>query len=152
MLPNPHFLCIITFVTANISSNNYPEQEISKFFTLIGQSARIKILWVIAEEEACVCHLETALEMRQASISQHLMVLRKAGLVSFHRDGRNVYYRLVRPEIVGVLEQAAQLAGNDPESLRSLITRPIQNCPCPQCNPDYDQKMTCDNLKSTIPL
>ena len=42
------------------------------------------------------------LGMRQASISQHLMVLRKAGLVTAHRDGRNIFYQLTHPEVVDV--------------------------------------------------
>jgi len=133
----------------NIFSTKNTEENISKLFSIIGQPARIQILMVIGEQEACVCHLETVLGTRQASISQHLMVLRKAGLVTTHRDGRNIYYRLQQPEIIGILEQAARLLGSDPNMLRSLAFRPITNCPCPQCNPDMDPKLTCQNVSAT---
>nr|HMN61462.1 metalloregulator ArsR/SmtB family transcription factor [Anaerolinea sp.] len=120
----------------------------SRLFALIGQPVRIRILLVIASEEACVCHLEAVLGVRQASISQHLMALRKADMVATHRVGRNIFYRLVRPEVVAVLGQAAQLAGIAPGALSVLARRPVTGCPCPQCNPDLDPDLTCQNLGS----
>ena len=131
------------FVTANILISDRPEEHISKLLALIGQPARIQILLILGAQEACVCHLEAVLGTRQASISQHLMTLRKAGLVTAHRDGRNIFYRLPRPEVIGVLHQAAQLAGISPDVLRWLTIRPVPNCPCPQCNPDIDPQQSC---------
>jgi len=132
----------------NISFSINIEENISRLFSIIGQPARIQILMVIAGQEACVCHLETVLGMRQASISQHLMVLRKAGLVTTHRDGRNIYYELQQPGVVGVLEEAARLLGSNPKDLQSLSTRPVPNCPCPQCNPGMDPKLSCQNASA----
>lgn len=120
---------------------NHPEEQISKLLALIGQPARIRILLIIGEQEACVCHIETALGMRQASISQHLMVLRKAGLVSTQRSGRNIYYQLTHPEIIDLLKQAAQLAGIHPDTL--LAKRPTPGCPCPKCLPELDRNQPC---------
>jgi ArsR family transcriptional regulator len=136
------------FVTTNILVPVRPEEQISKLLSLIGQPARIQILLIIGAQEACVCHLEAVLGMRQAGISQHLMALRKAGLVTAQRDGRNIFYHLAHPEVVEVLQQAAQLTGIDPAALRSLTVRPIPNCPCPQCNPDMDPNLTCRKLRS----
>ncbi len=122
-----------TFVTANIS---VPQEEISKLLALLGQPARVQILLGIAGQEACVCHLEALTGMRQASISQHLIALRKAGLVTPNRAGRNVFYRLVRPEALQILHQAARLAGISESQLLDLARRPVEGCPCPQCSPD----------------
>jgi ArsR family transcriptional regulator len=112
-------------------------------FSIIGQPARIQILMAISAQEACVCHLEAALGMRQASISQHLMVLRKAGLVTTQRDGRNIFYRLAYPQVIGLLQQAAQLAGLSLTALEHLTSRPVSGCCCPQCNPEMDPRLTC---------
>jgi len=136
-------------VTANILIPSRPEEQISRLLAHLGQPARIQILWIIGAQAACVCHLEAVLGMRQASISQHLMVLRKAGLVSADRDGRNIFYHLTRPEVVVFLQQAAQLAGISPEALRLWSLRPVPNCPCPQCNPGVDPKLTCQNARAT---
>jgi DNA-binding transcriptional ArsR family regulator len=81
-------------VETNILSPEHSEEDICKLLALIGQPVRIQILLMVGAGEVCVCHMEAALRMRQASISQHLMILRKAGLVSSRRDGRNIYYRL----------------------------------------------------------
>jgi ArsR family transcriptional regulator len=134
-------------MVANILISEHPEEQISKFLSLIGQPSRIKILLVIGEQEACVCHLEAVLGMRQASISQHLMALRNAGLVNAHRDGRNIFYSLARSEVLEVLERAAQLTGIDPNALQTLKVKPVPGCPCPQCNPELDPKVTCQNKR-----
>ncbi len=135
-----------TFVATNILSPDQPEKHIAKLLALIGQPARIQILLVIGSQETCVCHLEAVLGMRQASISQHLMVLRKAGLVATKRDGRHIFYCLNHTDVIGVLERAAQLAGIDPGSLQPLANRPVPGCPCPQCNPGMDPKLICQNI------
>ncbi len=136
-------------MTTNIIIPERAEEQISKLLFLIGQPARIQILLVIGAQEACVCHLEAALGMRQASISQHLMVLRKAGLVITRREGRNIFYHLARAEVMDVLERAAQLAGSPAAVRSSLQARPIAGCPCPQCNPQMDPKLACGKTRST---
>lgn len=138
-------------MTTNISIFDHPEEQISKLLSLIGQPARIQILLMIGAQEACVCHMEAGLRMRQASISQHLMVLRKAGLVTSRRDGRNIFYRITQPEVLEVLQQAARLTGCDAEMLRSLTVRPIPDCPCPHCNPGMDPALSCQNINTSRP-
>ncbi len=81
--------------------------------------------------------------MRQASISQHLMVLRKAGLVSAQREGRNIFYRITQPDILQVLNQTAAIAGISPSILETINRRPVPSCPCPECNPDQDPELAC---------
>jgi ArsR family transcriptional regulator len=131
-----------TFVETNILTDT-PSEKISRIIALIGAPARTEILLIIAGQEACVCHLEAVTGMRQASISQHLMVLRKAGLVTHRRIGRNIFYGLARPEVVQVLQQAAAIAGITPDGLQMLTRRPVEGCNCPQCCPDLDPQQTC---------
>jgi ArsR family transcriptional regulator len=75
--------------------------------------------------------MEAMLKRRQAYISQHLIVLREAGVVADRQDGWNVYYRVVRPEIFAVLDAMANLTGS-----RVKIPHRHANteCPCPKCN------------------
>lgn len=144
--------CYDTFMIRNISSDDTAEENLSNLLTLIGKPARIQILMVIRDEEACVCHIETVLGLRQASISQHLMVLRRAGLVSTHRDGRNVFYKIEKPELIGLLEQAAVITRVDLTNLDELSRQPIPDCPCPQCNPGIDPQLTCRPRPQQTPL
>jgi len=127
------------------TSSGAIEKQLSAILSSISQPARLQIIMVIAEQEACVCHLETALGLRQASISQHLMALRKIGLVRAHRVGRNMFYQLNKPEVINVVEQIARIYNLELEELRSSGRRPIPGCPCPQCNPELDPLLTCKN-------
>ena len=133
----------------NISNPDHPEKMISFLLSQICQPARIQILLIIGEQEACVCHIEVITGMRQASISQHLMSLRKAGLVTTYRDGRHIFYRLAHPEIIDLLQKTAQITGVSPDSLRDFSIRPVPGCSCPQCNPEIDPKMTCQITRTT---
>lgn len=58
-----------------------------EIFKALGQSTRMKILKALAEADMCVCELEEVLEMNQPRISQHLKILREAGLVSERSEG-----------------------------------------------------------------
>ena len=120
---------------------------LARTLALIGQPARIQILFALEGGEACVCHLEAVLGMRQASISQHLMLLRDAGLVETRREGRNIFYRITRPELVEILRQAAALAGLDPAALANLPRSPVAGCPCPACNPGLDPDLSCKTVR-----
>ena len=133
----------------NINHVVSPEDSISKTLSLIGQPTRIQILAILEPQEACVCHIEAATGIRQAIISQHLMVMRKAGLVNFRRDGRNIFYSLQKPEAMQLIWKAADLSGQSPAALKALASRPVQGCACPQCNPEMDPAFTCGHTKKS---
>ncbi len=92
---------------------------------------RLSILEILRDGEQCVCHMEAVLGYRQAYISQHLMLLREAGLVEDRRDGARIYYRVIKPEIFDLVDQASKMSGAKPIEIKP--TRAV-NCPCPKCN------------------
>jgi DNA-binding transcriptional ArsR family regulator len=109
-------------------------EAIANLLRTLGQPERLKILLAIGQQEACVCHLEAALGLRQAYISQHLMALRQAGLVTARRDGRNIYYRLQDPSVLGFIRQAGVQAGLDEAQMsQAQIPSLPPDCPCPHC-------------------
>lgn len=55
---------------------------------------RLRILALLSGGEKCVCHLVSALELTQPNVSQHLTVLRNAGIVECERRGSWMWYRL----------------------------------------------------------
>src|SRR3990172_5349168 len=107
-------------------------KDIAFLLRVLGQPERVSILLVIGDGEACVCHLEAALGLRQAYISQHLMALRQAGIVTARREGRNIFYRLEPSELLDLIRQAGRLAGL-PETELPFQSPPtvLGNCPCP---------------------
>lgn len=104
------------------------QQSLADLFKVLTHPARIAILELLRGGEQCVCHLEATLGARQAYISQQLAVLREAGLVADERDGLNIYYRVVRPEVFAVIGAARAMlempATPDPADVA---------CPCPKC-------------------
>jgi DNA-binding transcriptional ArsR family regulator len=104
----------------------------AKLFKALMHPSRLMILETLREGEQCVCHLEAVLGCRQAYISQHLMVLREAGLVEDRREGARIFYRVIRPEVFDLVDHANRLSGDKPIQVNQ--TR-MDTCPCPKCNP-----------------
>lgn len=112
-------------------------QQTADLLKQLAHPARLRILDILAEEgEACVCHLEWRLGLRQASLSQHLARLREANLVTDQRQGLNIYYSLASGEISKLLTSlkrgSRSLSGKGPR--HSLPPgNPTTSCPCPRC-------------------
>jgi DNA-binding transcriptional ArsR family regulator len=63
-------------------------------FGALADATRRHLLERLAGSDLTVGDLRAGLDISQAAVSQHLRVLRAAGLVSSRQEGRNVYYRL----------------------------------------------------------
>jgi ArsR family transcriptional regulator len=112
------------------------ERKVGRLLRTLGQPARLRILLAIGEGEACVCHLEAVLGLRQALISQHLMALRRARVLQTRRDGRYVYYRLRDPAVLDLVQLSAEVAGvGDSAARPAQPTVRVANCGCPSCIP-----------------
>ena len=115
------------------------EKKASNILSVLGNPFRIKIALALGEQEACVCHLETLLKKRQAYISQHLMAMRKAGLLNTRREGKFVYYRLSNSAVIDLIRDAAAIAGIDPDKLPELENKgTLEQCVCPYCGENDD--------------
>jgi ArsR family transcriptional regulator len=85
---------------------------------------RLDILHRLADGPREVGRLASDLGLSQPNVSQHLAVLRAAGVVEAERDGREVRYRLADPDVIvacGVMRRVlerrlARLAGLAPEA------------------------------------
>ena len=61
---------------------------------VLAVETRIRIIRLLKEHPLCVGALSAKLEVTQGAVSQHLRVLREAGLVSAEKRGYFVHYRL----------------------------------------------------------
>lgn len=66
----------------------------------LGDPKRLCVLESLAGGEASVGELAARVSCQVPNMSQHLAVLRSAGLVTTRREGNTVYYRLVDPKIL----------------------------------------------------
>lgn len=55
---------------------------------------RLRMVALLSRGELCVCHVATTLGLSQPNASQHLTVLRNAGVVDSRRVANWIYYRL----------------------------------------------------------
>lgn len=119
-----------------------PDEVLSQIFRAVSTPARVRILAAIGSGEACVCHLEALLDLRQAYISQQLMEMRDADLVDTRRDGRYIFYRLTKPQLVDLLLDIGSLFEIPSEELGALLnTDPIPHCCCPDCVAQLNPQM-----------
>ncbi|GLX17387.1 MULTISPECIES: ArsR/SmtB family transcription factor [Streptomyces] len=77
---------------------------------VLADPLRLRIVTLLARETLCTTHLVEETGAKQTNLSNHMKVLREAGIVETEPCGRYVYYRL-RPEVVETLAgQFADLA------------------------------------------
>jgi ArsR family transcriptional regulator, zinc-responsive transcriptional repressor len=72
---------------------------------------RLALVDLLAEGPRCVHELVRALDSPQPLVSQHLKVLKSAGLVGTNRRGREVVYRLADDHVSHVVRDAVAHAG-----------------------------------------
>lgn len=71
-----------------------------KLFKALAHPVRLKIVKQLLEKENCVCDLQKDIEdFSQSNLSQHLKILRDAGIVVSTKDGSKVVYNLANPKI-----------------------------------------------------
>jgi len=106
--------------------NRY-ENNASKL-KVMGHPVRLQILDMLRQGEICVCHIERALDKRQAYVSQQLMTLRDTGLVDSRKDGLQVYYRLIDEQIAEMLNLILGIQSSNGIEI-------LDGCNCPSCSP-----------------
>jgi DNA-binding transcriptional ArsR family regulator len=104
----------------------------------LAHPARLLILELLRDGGAYVMHLTTTLGIHQANVSQHLAVLREAGLIIDEREGMNVFYRVRDPQVFELVEQLRALAACAEDAARRprgtfRVERQACGCQCPRC-------------------
>jgi rhodanese-related sulfurtransferase/DNA-binding transcriptional ArsR family regulator len=86
--------------------------EFARVGKVLASGRRIELLDVLANGERTVEGLARQLGLSVANTSQHLQVLRQAGLVAARREGTSVYYRLAAPEVFELWRALRTLAAS----------------------------------------
>jgi len=68
--------------------------QLSRIVSLISNEVRLKLIWLINEEQLCVCDLADILQMSVPAISQHLRKLKDIDVVETTRDKQTIYYSI----------------------------------------------------------
>jgi len=77
--------------------------ELVSRFKALGDETRFKIFLLLSEHNVCVKGLAEILHISESAVSQHLKVLRNAGLVKGEKIGYFVHY-MVQRDVLGEIE------------------------------------------------
>lgn len=69
-------------------------ERAAQVFSLLSATSRLRIIGALCEGEMCVGELATATGLPQPTVSQHLNLLFRAGLLDRRREGVQVHYRV----------------------------------------------------------
>jgi rhodanese-related sulfurtransferase/DNA-binding MarR family transcriptional regulator len=86
--------------------------EFARAAKALASGRRIELLDVLANGERTVEALAGEVGLTVANTSQHLQILRQAGLVSSRREGTSIHYRLASPEVFELWRTLRTLAAS----------------------------------------
>lgn len=92
--------------------NSMPAEEeifrLSDFFSLFGDSTRLKILIALEASEMCVCDIGASLGMSDSAVSHQLKALKTSRLIKSRRRGKFVFYSLCDEHVRSIIDLASE--------------------------------------------
>jgi len=85
-----------------MKTNDY--EKAAEILKTLGHPVRLKIVEALMRNESCVKNIWTALDLPQATVSQHLALLKNKGILSSKRDGVSVCYTLTDKTVIKLLK------------------------------------------------
>jgi len=100
-----------------VTTDTTVEQEVAVIAKALGHPARVRIMRLLFARDACYCgELVDELSLAQATVSQHLKVLKDAGLIAGEIEGPRICYWASRERLAelrdlvgGVLDDAMEV-------------------------------------------
>ena len=107
--------------------------DIERFFQVLGDNTRLRLLNLMNDQEICVCHFVQILGGPQPKISRHLAYLRNTGIVEARREGKWMQYRIVMPPHIGASEALRQTLAwlKDEKTMQADKARLTRACRSP---------------------
>lgn len=98
--------------TAEEIDNKMPDEselyDLADLFKVFGDSTRIKILYVLFENEMCVYDICHYFNVTQSAISHQHRILKQNRLVKFRKEGKTVLYTLADEHVFTILRQGIE--------------------------------------------
>ena len=104
-------IIVMLDTTPVVSSSEFDRQRYAAIGRALADPKRLCVLESLAAGEVSVSDLSTRVGCQVPNMSQHLAVLRSAGLVQSRRDGSTVFYRLADVRVLEAYRLIQGLAG-----------------------------------------
>lgn len=88
-------------------------ENLAELFKVFGDVTRLRILYVLFEEELCVGDLAAKLNMTQSAVSHQLKILKQSKLVKSSRDGKSIFYSLADDHVRTIIAQGQEHVEED---------------------------------------
>ena len=93
-------------MTSRVAGDRPLHEIKAELFKALGHPSRVQVLELLAVREQSVSALLIATRSEPSTLSTHLAVLRRAGVVHTRREGTTVHYRLADPSVADFLAAA----------------------------------------------
>jgi len=81
----------------------------AKIFKALAHPLRLKIIKKLSSGEVCVCKLNEDVDFSQSNLSQHLRILKEAGIVNSRKEGMWMYYSIANSKILEIISMIEEL-------------------------------------------
>ncbi|MFO7151863.1 MAG: metalloregulator ArsR/SmtB family transcription factor [Bacillota bacterium] len=98
-------ICIDEEKVNKLSGTIPHTNELAELFKVLADETRLKIVFLLTQDELCVCDIAAILGLTVSNVSHHLRVLRVAHLVKFRREGKQVYYSLDDDHVIHIIKE-----------------------------------------------
>jgi ArsR family transcriptional regulator, cadmium/lead-responsive transcriptional repressor len=101
---------------------------LAKYFRVLGDRTRLRILELVAERERSVGELVSLLGDAQTKVSNHLACLRWCGFVTTRREHRTIHYRLADDRVAAIVELGRALLHDNAEHVAACARVDGKGC------------------------
>ena len=119
----------------HLESDNFQSKSCAEQLKALSEPIRLRIVDLLRQGELAVGDISEQLQTELVTISHHLKILKNAGLVEAHREGRFIVYRL-RNDLLQSAEQTSKQFLNlgccrieVPKKGEELVDRPVSESP-----------------------
>lgn len=96
----------------------------SVVFKALGHPSRVFIVERLKEADHCVCELSELVEADMSTVSRHLSILKRAGIVTDRKEGTTIYYSLACCCLGDMLAGVEEILRMQIESQTAALTFP----------------------------
>ncbi|SMP13437.1 transcriptional regulator, ArsR family [Desulfurobacterium pacificum] len=79
-------------------------EKVAEILKALGHPTRVKIIKYLADGEKCVKEIWQELEIPQPTVSQHINILKNAGIISYKKDGVKTCYKIEDPRVIDIIK------------------------------------------------
>lgn len=104
----------------NMMSNMFEKH--AQVLQAMAHPKRLEIINLLRDRPLSVSQIQTMLALRQAYLSQHLMVLRRAGVLKREKRGKECYYQIAQPQFMTASDAIREtIRGVERQDIQALI-------------------------------